>query len=124
MSGILYLLAVLLLPVAVNAASVDQPSFPKPNQFDWQSLDTKCGQTMIFTYPANIQMILSVQSVRAVYIEDDKKNPIEVRHFWRDGRQTIWIDRNRDGWFDEKFYDPISFLKKYSTLCHALIIRK
>ena len=111
------------LRAAQNGVPVSQPRIPMQNHLDWDFQSESCGKVAIFSYPAPISNTENIDNIRVVYIEDDKVHPIEVRYKMRDGRQTIWVDRNRDGWFDEKFYNPSEFIKKYPTYCAARIVR-
>ncbi len=130
MRKIFVLLAAAILSFGASSAianHIEQPNFPrKPNQETELVLkmdDFSCGNLYIFQYDAGEK-----QHWKFYYLGDNfSHKPITV--IFADEREAaeeksgiikVWVDRDRDGHFDEKFGDGAKVFEKYPSPCQIV----
>lgn len=108
------IVAVLMIGAsAIFAAEVTQPQLPDDGFYDYGYSTWDCGKMLALYYKVN-------EEEWRVYILEDKELPLAVRVIKADDSTIIWVDRDRDGHFDEQYSDMGDFVNKYPTPCDAV----
>lgn len=121
MKKIVVLFLVVMLPISVRAALEQPKNVPEAEKFELQSVILlPCGELRLFVHWATDTEVWSKRFV------GNSIHPLVLRHalLSENGaveKDEIWIDKNRNGVFDEEYANFDELAEKYPTPCDAVL---
>lgn len=115
------LLGTLALPISVRATAEQPQNVPATEKFELQSvIPLPCGKLRLFVHWATDTEVWSKRFM------GNPEHPLILRHMLLSKNDTIekdeiWLDRNEDGIFDEKYINFDELKEKYPSPCDAVL---
>lgn len=98
----------------IFAENFQQPQLPEDGFYDYRYSTWECGKMSAFYYKTG-------EDEWRVYVMGSDELPLAARIIKADWSTIIWVDRDRDGQFDEKYFDADKFVAKYPTPCDVVV---